>query len=109
MSIFESRTPPRVYTVYSWTAKEGLDREFVVAWRELAKLVVSQAGSTKSTRLFRDMLDARHFMSVDSWNNEEALRALPGRPEFDRKLAGLRKLLDNFSSWSLKLEAEEKA
>ncbi len=48
-------------------------------------------------------------MSVDSWNSENALRALREEPEFGRKLAELRKLLDNFSSWSLKLEAEEKA
>ncbi len=109
MAVFASRTPSKVYTVYSWTAKDGHDRDFVVAWRELARLVVNQPGSTKSTRLFRDKLDRRHFMSVDSWNNENALRALQEEPEFGRKLAELRKLLDNFTSWSLKLEAEEKA
>ena len=48
-------------------------------------------------------------MSVDSWNNEKALRVLQHEPEFGRKLAEVRKLLDNFSSWSLRLEAEEKA
>jgi hypothetical protein len=55
------------------------------------------------------MLDGRHFLSVDAWNDQNALRALREEPEFGRKLGELRKLLDNFSSWSLELEAEEKA
>jgi quinol monooxygenase YgiN len=109
MARLESRTPSKVYTVYSWTTKDGHDRDFVAAWQELARLVVNQAGSTKSTRLFRNMLDERHFLSVDAWNDQNALRALREEPEFGRKLAELRKLLDNFSSWSLELEAEEKA
>jgi heme-degrading monooxygenase HmoA len=109
VTVFASRTPSKVYTVYSWTTKEGHDKDFVAAWRELARLVVNQAGSTKSTRLFRDVMDRRHFMSVDSWNSEKALRGLQQEPEFGHKLAELRKLLDNFSSWSLRLEAEEKA
>lgn len=109
MAVLASRTLSTVYVVYSWTTKEGNDKDFVAAWRELARLVVNQAGSTKSTRLFRDTTDRRHFMSVDSWNNEKALRVLQHEPEFGRKLAEVRKLLDNFSSWSLRLEAEEKA
>ena len=98
----------KAYTVYSWVAKAGRDTEFVAAWREFAKWTVKQEGSTGSTRLFRDTSNPRHFMSVDSWRNEKALKTLREESEFNRQLNRLQRLLDNFSSWPLKLEAEEK-
>ncbi len=63
----------------------------------------------KSTRLFRDMSNRNHFLSVDSWEEEKALETLHTGGEFKRQLREFRKLLDDFSSWSLKLEAEERA
>ena len=47
-------------------------------------------------------------MSVDSWENEESLNALRKGKEYDRRVKVLRKFSDNFSSWPLTLEAEER-
>ena len=99
----------RVYTVYSWVAKQGRDREFVSKWQQFAKWVVNQKGSMKSTRLFGDMSNPNHFLSVDSWKEEKAFKILQAGREFNGQLRDLRKFLDDFSSWSLKLEAEERA
>ena len=99
----------KVYVVYSWVAKQGRDREFVSKWREFAKWIVNQNGSMKSTRLFGDMSSPNHFLSVDSWEEERALETLQAGGEYNSQLRDLRKLLDDFSSWSLKLEAEQRA
>lgn len=99
----------RLYTVYSWVARKGRDEEFVSAWQEFAKWIVNQIGSTRSTRLFRDTSDTRHFMSVDSWEDEKSLRTLREGSEYDEQINSLHRFLDNFHSWPLKLEAEQKS
>ena len=70
--------------------------------------VISQKGSSGSTRLFRDLDDPTHFMSVDSWENEETLESIRKGIEYGRRMDNLRKLLDNSASWPLELEAEER-
>jgi heme-degrading monooxygenase HmoA len=98
----------KTYTVYSWTVKKGLDSRFVEAWRDFAAWVVGQRRSSGSTRLFRDLADPAHFMSVDSWENEEALADFQKGAEFRHRIDVLRELLDDFRSWPLGLEAEAK-
>ncbi len=98
----------KTFTVYSWTVKRGQDHQFADAWKDFAKWVTRQKGSSGSTRLFRDLNTAGHFLSVDAWENEESLRAFLKEAEFGLRVEGLRKFLDGFSSWPLKLEAEER-
>ncbi len=97
----------KVYTVNSWTVKPGFDQQFLRAWKHFAKLVVQQVGSSGSTRLFRDLENPAHFLSVDSWRDEKTMRKAGQARDFTRLMERLRKSLDEFSSWSLKLEAEE--
>jgi hypothetical protein len=47
-------------------------------------------------------------MSVDSWEKEELLESIRKGVEYGRRIDDLRKLLYNFASWPLKLEAEER-
>ena len=89
----------KVWTVYSWVAKPGQQSESVLACREFAKWIVRQTGSTGSTRLFSDKSDTRHFMSVDSWEDERAFRSLLERSEFNRRMDQLRKHLTKIESW----------
>ncbi len=98
----------KIFTVYSWTLKQGQDHQFVEAWKDFAKWVTRQAGSLGSTRLFRDMDYPGHFLSVDSWENEESLKKFLKGTEYSHRVAALREYLDSFSSWPLKLEAEER-
>jgi quinol monooxygenase YgiN len=98
----------KIFTVYSWTLKQGQDHQFVEAWKDFAKWVTRQEGSLGSTRLFRDLDNPGHFLSVDSWENEELLKTFLGGTEYSVRVDTLRKLLDSFSSWPLKLEAEER-
>jgi heme-degrading monooxygenase HmoA len=98
----------KIFTVYSWTVKRGHGQEFVEAWKGFARWVISQTGSSGSTRLFRDTDDPTHFMSVDSWQNLELLESIQKGVEYGRRIDDLRKLLYNFASWPLELEAEER-
>jgi hypothetical protein len=77
-------------------------------WNGFAKWVIRQTGSSGSTRLFRDLDNHGHFLSVDSWENEESLKTFLNGTEYGLRIEALRKFLDNFSSWPLKLEAEER-
>jgi heme-degrading monooxygenase HmoA len=97
----------KTFTVYSWTVKRGQDHQFVEAWKDFAKWVTGQTGSERSTRLFRDLDNTGHFLSVDSWENEESLRTFLKGTEYGHRVDALLKFLDSFSSWPLKLEAEE--
>ena len=96
----------KIFTVYSWTVKRGHGQEFVEAWKGFARWAISQTGSSGSTRLFRDTDDPTHFMSVDSWENEELLESIRKGMEYGRRIDDLRKLSYNFASWPLELEAE---
>ena len=98
----------KIFTVFSWTVKRGHSQEFVEGWKGFAMWVINQKGSLGSTRLFRDLDDPAHFMSVDSWENEELLECIRKGIEYGRRIDDLRKLLDNFASWPLELEAEER-
>jgi heme-degrading monooxygenase HmoA len=98
----------KIFTVYSWTVKRGQGQEFVEAWKGFARWAISQTGSSGSTRLFRDTDDPTHFMSVDSWQNLELLESIRKGMEYGRRIDDLRKLLYNFASWPLELEAEER-
>jgi len=98
----------KVYTVYSWTVKPGFNQQFLRAWRSFAKSILQQPGSNGSTRLFRDLENPAHFLSVDSWQDEKAMKKAGQTKELTQQMEGLRKLLDEFSSWSLKPETEQK-
>ena len=98
----------KIFTVYSWTVRPRQGEEFVKAWKGFALWVISHKGSSGSTRLFRDLDDPRHFMSVDSWENKEAIESIRKGIEYGRRMEDLRKLLYNFGSWPLELEAEER-
>ncbi len=97
----------KVYTVYSWVVKRGRGEEFVAEWQDFAKWIVKQEGSTGSTQLFRDTLDPAHYMSVEVWKEEKASETIRKGVEFGRQRYKLQQLTDNFSSWMLKLEAEQ--
>ncbi len=96
-----------VYTVYSWVVKRGRGKEFVSAWQNFAKWIVKQEGSTGLTQLFKDTLDPAHYMSVDAWKEEKTSEMIRKGVEFGRQYYKLQQLTDNFSSWMLKLEAEQ--
>jgi quinol monooxygenase YgiN len=98
----------RTFTVYSWTVKREQDHQFAEAWKDFAKWVTHQMGSLGSTRLFRDLDNLGHFLSVDSWESEESLKILMKGTEYGHRVEALQKFLDSFSSWPLKLEAEER-
>ena len=97
----------KIFTVFSWTVNRGRSRDFVEAWKDFALWAISQKGSSGSTRLFRDLDDPAHFMSVDSWENEETFESIRKETEYGSRIEDLRKLLYNFASWPLELEAEE--
>ncbi len=99
----------RYFTVYSWTVKPGVDKEFATAWREFANWITRQEGSLGSSRLFRDLGDSAHFLSVDSWASGKSLDTVRATEEFGKQIDALRKLLQDFNSWPLRLEAETRS
>ncbi len=99
----------KVYTVYSWVVKRGHGKEFVAAWQNFAKWIARQEGSTGSTWLFKDTIDPAHYISVDAWKEEKASKTVRKGVEFGRQYYKLQQLTDNFSSWTLQLEAKQEA
>ncbi len=100
---------PKVYIVNSWIVKRGRDKDFVVAWKAFARWIVSQNGATGTTRLFKDDLDPAHYLSVHSWEDETARATVQRGVQFGKESFKLQQLAVDFSSWSLRLEAEEKS
>jgi hypothetical protein len=47
-------------------------------------------------------------MSVDSWENEDAIADFQKGAEFRQRIGILRELLDDFSFWPLELKVEAK-
>lgn len=97
----------KVYAVYSWQVKRGQSRTFVKAWVRFSRWITKKNGSTGKSRLFRELSNQTHFMSVDSWDDREALESLQASSEFERELKKLGRLLDGLSYWPLELQAEE--
>ena len=95
--------------ISSWVVKRGRDLEFVAAWQAYAKWLISKHGSKGSPQLFRDNLDPAHYVSIDYWDDNEALTAIRNSVYFCRESYRLQQLTMHFSSWTLTPETSGQA
>ena len=96
----------KIYTISNWTVKRGRDKEFVEAWKVFANWIVLQKG-TGPTRLLRDDLDPAHYISIESWEDENTRAAIQRGVPFGRQSYKLQQLAIDFSSRPFKEEREE--
>lgn len=61
----------------SMVVREGCEAEFVRTWRAFAPSVGEQPGNAGQTML-RDLRDARRYVIMSDWADEDALRTFQG-------------------------------
>lgn len=81
----------QVYTLGTWHIREGLQQEFITAWKELGE-IFSALPSPPSGKgiLIQSLTDPTLFYSFGPWKSLEALEAMRGD---HRSQEGIRKLI----------------
>jgi len=84
------------YASGDWVVTAGKEAAFIGRWTEFLGWTREAAPGLKWARLIQDAEDARHFISLASWESLEALRSWRSLPEFASKLGACRALCDDF-------------
>ena len=91
-----------VYTMGTWTAKDGEEDEFIAAWEEFVRWGSSLPGSG-TLRLTRDLTNPLTFVSFADWDTIENVRAWKSTPEFKRRMAEVQQHVAAFKPLELEL------
>lgn len=94
------------FTSGKWIVKEGREKEFIDAWRELAEWSLREVQGAISARLLQDRDDSRLFLSFGPWESLDAIEAWREMPGFKERVGKLRELLDGFEPHTLDVVAE---
>ena len=97
----------KAYTIRNWTVKRGRDNDFLATWKVFAGWMISQQGAIGPIRLFKDNLDPAHYISIDSWEDENVRDSIQDSVHFGKQSYKLEQLAMDFSYRSFSLEAEE--
>jgi quinol monooxygenase YgiN len=84
-----------IYTSGNWVVKEGREQEFVDAWRELAEWTKGEIEGAGNPRLLRDRDNPRHFLSIGSWDDAQAVEAWRASEGFQQRIEKIRELLED--------------
>ena len=91
----------QLYTHGIWTAKPGLEEEFVAAWSELAEWTEREVSATATGKLLRDTSAPNRFVSFGPWASLEQIEDWRARDGWKKRVARIRELLDGFEPSTL--------
>ena len=95
----------QAYSSGNWLVREGNEEDFIARWTTFAEWSLENAPGCESVVLVQDSDDARRFLSLGAWVDEEAMSAWRQRPEFGELLGACRGLCDEFAARSYTLAA----
>jgi quinol monooxygenase YgiN len=84
-----------IYTSGSWVVKEGREKEFIDAWRDLAEWTKVEIGGAGNPVLLRDGDNPRRFLSFGPWDDVEAVEAWRTSEGFQLRIGKVRELLED--------------
>lgn len=84
------------YTSGNWVVKEGKEKEFVAAWTELVQWSQATFPAFGAAFLIQQNDDPKHFISVGTWSDADAVPKWRQHAEFPEKLGAARSLCDEF-------------
>jgi heme-degrading monooxygenase HmoA len=91
-----------VYTMGTWTVKDGEEKAFVAAWLEFVRWGSSLSGAG-TFRLIRDLSEPARFVSFADWDSLDEVRAWKETPEFRVRMGEVQRHVSAFTP--LELEA----
>lgn len=95
-----------LYTSGTWVVKEGNERAFIEAWRDLAEWTGREMSGTTWVKLLQDDDNPRRFLSVGPWDSAQALEAWRASEGFRDRVGRMRQLLESFEPHTLHAVAE---
>lgn len=102
----DTMTDTGAYTSGDWWVRSGSEEAFVARWREFLEYARASAPGFVAGRLYRDVNDARHFVSLGVWESLAAQAAWRGMPEFTAKLGACQALCETDRNSMYTLAAE---
>ena len=84
------------YSSGSWLVRAGSEEEFIERWTTFAEWSLNNAPGAESAVLVRDAAETRRFLSLGTWENQEAMEAWRQMPEFSELLGQCRELCEDF-------------
>lgn len=94
-----------IYTLGTWTAKEGREDAFIRAWSEMAEWTRANVAGAGSGTLLQDLANPRQFTSFGSWASLEAIEAWRALPGFGERVGRMRDLLKGFEPHTMRAVA----
>ena len=91
-----------VYTMGTWTAKDGEEDEFIAAWGEFVRWGSTLSGAG-TLRLTRDLSNPLTFVSFADWDSIDDVRAWKRTPEFKQRMAEVQRHVAAFTPLELEL------
>lgn len=85
------KTNEQIYTLGVWHVKDGLQQEFITAWKELGEVFASLPDSPGKGILIQSTTESTLFYSFGPWNSLDAVEAMRNNPQAQQ---GVRKLMD---------------
>jgi heme-degrading monooxygenase HmoA len=86
------------YTSGRWLVRPGEEDAFVAAWTAFTEWSVAHAPGARSFVLIRHAGEPRRFVSFGGWENDPAVAAWRGHPEFGQRLGECRALCEEFEA-----------
>ena len=102
----DTMTDTGAYTSGDWQVRAGSEEAFVARWREFLEYARASAPGFVAGRLYRDVNDARHFVSLGVWESLAAQAAWRGMPDFAAKLGACQALCETDRNSMYTLAAE---
>jgi heme-degrading monooxygenase HmoA len=102
----DTMTDTGAYTSGDWWVRAGSEEAFVARWREFLEYARASAPGFVAGRLYRDVNDARHFVSLGVWESLATQAAWRGMPDFAAKLGACQALCETDRNSMFTLAAE---
>ncbi len=93
------------YTSGRWLVKAGSEDAFIERWTAFTRWSLENAPGAESFVLVRDSADPRRFLSLGTWESQEAVTQWRQRPEFGELLGECRELCEEFEPHDYTLAA----
>lgn len=81
----------QIYTLGVWHVKDGMQQEFITAWKELGEAFGSLPEPPGKGVLIQSTTESKLFYSFGPWNSMEAVEEMRNNPQAQK---GIRKLID---------------
>lgn len=94
------------YTLACWRVKEGNEKLFVDAWKEMGKAFASMPQATIKSRLIQSLKDPTLFYSFGPWESLEDIQLMDTDPEAQQVIQKVMNLCDAFETGTYRLEVQ---